>query len=188
MKMGDNGFRPALNVQFANDAEALVIIKADVNNEGSDASLLAPMYDEVCEDYCRPEQYLADGGFSKKDGVSHLEAHGTRFYGKLFNEKKLLEQGKDPYAAKPQEDEYFTGFRKRMGTVEAQAIYRQRAPAAEFPNAVCRNQGLIQFSVRGLAKAKAQVLWHALSYNFRRFMNLEDKKTGRNYLEVLMTS
>ena len=111
-----------------------------------------------------------------------------RFYGKLFNEKKLLEQGKDPYAAKPQEDEYFTGFRKRMGTVEAQAIYRQRAPAAEFPNAVCRNQGLIQFSVRGLAKAKAQVLWHALSYNFRRFMNLEDKKTGRNYLEVLMTS
>ena len=188
MKMGDNGFRPALNVQFANDAEALVIIKADVNNEGSDAALLAPMYDDVCEDYCRPEQYLADGGFSKKEGVSHLEKEGTRFYGKLFNEKKLLEQGKDPYADKPREDEYFTAFRNRMGTAEAQAIYRQRAPAAEFPNAVCRNQGLTQFSVRGLAKAKSQVLWHALSYNFRRFMNLEDEKTGRSYLEVLMTN
>ena len=53
---------------------------------------------------------------------------------------------------------------------------------------MCRNQGLTQFSVRGLAKAKSQVLWHALSYNFRRFMNLEDEKTGRSYLEVLMAS
>ena len=41
MKMGDNGFRPAMNVQFANNADALVIIKASVNNEGTDASLLA---------------------------------------------------------------------------------------------------------------------------------------------------
>ena len=72
--------------------------------------------------------------------------------------------------------------------VRAQAIYRRRAPAAEFPNAVCRNQGLNQFSVRGLARAKTQVLWHALSYNFRRFMNLIDEKTGNNYLEVLMES
>ena len=188
MKMGDNGFRPAMNVQFANDADALVIIEADVNSEGTDTTLLAPMYDQVCEDYCRPDQYLADGGFSKKDGVTHLEETGTKFYGKLFNEKKLLDEGKDPYAAKPRENKYFTAFRERMGTEEAQAIYRRRAPAAEFPNAVCRNQGLTQFSVRGLAKAKSQVLWHALSYNFRRFMNLVDETAGRSYLEVLMTS
>ena len=99
-----------------------------------------------------------------------------------------MDDGKDPYAAKPSENNHFTAFRERMGTEEAQAIYRRRAPAAEFPNAVCRNQGLIQFSVRGLVKAKSQVLWHALSYNFRRFMNLVDEKTGKNYLEVLMTS
>jgi transposase len=188
MKMGDNGFRPAMNVQFANDADVLVIIKADVNNEGTDASLLAPMYDEVCEDYCQPKRYLADGGFSKKDGVTHLEKEGTKFYGKLYNEKKLLDEGKDPYAARPRENKHFTAFRERMGTQEAQAIYRLRAPAAEFPNAVCRNQGLTQFSVRGLAKAKSQVLWHAIAYNFRRFMNLIDEKTGRTYLEVLMQS
>jgi hypothetical protein len=117
-----------------------------------------------------------------------LEREGTQFYGKLHNEQKLLDSGEDPYAAKPRENEHFTAFRQRMGTEEAQAIYRRRAPAAEFPNAVCRNQGLTQFSVRGLAKAKSQTLWHALSYNFRRFMNLIDEKTGSNYLEVLMES
>lgn len=187
MKMGDNGFRPAMNVQFANDADALVIIKAEVTSEGSDASLMVPMYDEVCEGYRKPEKYLADGGFSKKDGVTHLEREGTKFYGKLYNEKKLLVEGKDPYAAKPRENKYFTAFRERMGTAEAQAIYRRRAPAAEFPNAVCRNQGLTQFSVRGLVKAKSQVLWHAIAYNFRRFRNLIDKKTEKTYLEVLMS-
>ena len=187
MKMGDGGFRPAMNVQFANDADALVIIKADVNSEGSDASLLAPMYDEVCETYCQPEKYLADGGFSKKDGVAHLEKEGTEFYGKLYNENKLLDEGSDPYAAKPREDKHFTAFRERMGTPEAQAIYRRRAAAAEFPNAICRNHGLTQFSVRGLVKAKSQVLWHALAYNFQRFRNLFDQKTERTYLEVLMS-
>ncbi len=125
------------------------------------------MYDDICQRYGRPEKYLADGGFSKKEGVTHLEREGTQFYGRLYNEKKILAGGKDPYAAKPRENKHFTAFRERMGTEEAQAIYRRRAPAAEFPNAVCRNQGLTQFSVRGLVKAKAQVLWHALSHNFR---------------------
>ena len=146
------------------------------------------MYDQVCQDYCHPKRYLADGGFSKKEGVTHLEKSGTEFYGKLYNEKKQLDGGKDPFAAKASENEHFTQFRQRMGTEEAQAIYRRRASAAEFPNAICRNQGLRQFSVRGLDKAKSQVLWHALSYNFRRFMNLLDTKTNRTYLEVLMTS
>jgi len=189
MKMGDNGFRPAFNVQFASDAEALVIVGVDVTNEGSDAGLLAPMYDDVCERYGTvPEKYLADGGFSKKDGVTHLERNGTEFFGVLFNEKKQLEEGKDPYEKRPKENKHYTAFRERMGTEQAKEVYRRRAPAAEFPNANCRKQGLQQFSVRGLAKTKSQSLWHALAYNFRRFINLRDADRNQSYLEVLMTS
>jgi transposase len=189
MKMGDNGFRPAFNVQFANDAEALVIVKVDVTNEGSDAGLLASMYDDVCERYGTvPAKYLADGGFSKKDGVTHLERNGTEFHGVLYNEKKQLEEGKDPYEKRPKENKHYTAFRERMGTEQAKEVYRRRAPAAEFPNANCRNQGLQQFSVRGLAKTKSQSLWHALAYNFRRFINLRDANRNQSYLEVLMIS
>ncbi|MBL8813004.1 MAG: transposase, partial [Planctomycetaceae bacterium] len=39
--------------------------------------------------------------------------------------------------------------------------------------AVCRNQGLRQFLVRGLAKVKAVALWHALAFNFRRMLHLQ---------------
>lgn len=189
MKMGDNGFRPAYNVQFANDVDALVIVGVDVTNEGSDAGLLQPMYDSVCERYgVQPKKYLADGGFGKKDGVTHLERAGTEFYGPLYNEKKQLQAGEDPYAARPRENAHYTAFRERMGTDEAKEIYRLRAAAAEFPNATCRNQGLHQFSVRGLFKAKSQALWHALANNFRRFCNLHDKTTGQSFLEIVMTS
>ena len=36
MKMGDGGFRPAYNVQFATDGGARVILGVDVTNSGSD--------------------------------------------------------------------------------------------------------------------------------------------------------
>ncbi len=147
------------------------------------------MYDSGCERYgVQPEKYLADGGFSKKDGVIHVERAGTEFYGPLHNETKHLEAGEDLYAARSGENEHYTAFRQRMRSEEAKETYRRRAAAAEFPNANCRNQGLHQFSVRGLLKAKAQALWHALAYSFRRFCNLRNESTGLSYLETLMTS
>lgn len=187
MKMADHGFRPAFNVQFASDADALVIVNVDVVSTGSDAGLLKPIYDGTCTRYqTRPQHYLADGGFSKKEGVTALEKAGTTFFGPIPNERKQLEEGKDPYAARSGENKYYTAFRERMGTEEAKAMYRRRAAAAEFPNANCRNLGLGQFRVRGLLKAKAQSLWHALAYNFRRFCNLKVQNTERTFMQVLL--
>lgn len=71
-------------------------------------------------------------------------------------------------------------FRERMGTPEAKEVYRQRGGIAEFPNADCRNRGLTQFRVRGRVKAKAQALWHVLTFNFLRWIQLD-------LLKVLMT-
>ena len=159
MKMGDNGTRAAFNSQFASDVDTQVIVQAGVCNVGSDAGQMQPMYDSVCATYGSvPSKYLADGGFSKKAGVTHVERNGTAFYGPLYNEQKELDSGNDPYAPRKGEDEFYTSFRQRMGTQEAKDIYRQRAAAAEFPNATCRNQGLHQFSVRGLLKGKVSAI------------------------------
>ena len=51
-------------------------------------------------------------------------------------------------------------------------MYKQRPSVAESPNAVCRNRGLQQFNVRGIVKAKAVMLLHALAYNLTRMKNL----------------
>ena len=64
-------------------------------------------------------------------------------------------------------------FRKKMQTPEAKAIYRQRGPVAEFPNAWIKEKlGLRKFRVRGLVKAGLEVLWASLTYNVMAWIRL----------------
>jgi len=189
MKMGDGGTRPAMNVQFASDGDAQMIVSVDVTSQGSDSGLMQPMYDDVCERYdVVPDDYLVDGGFVKKDDITHVEQKGTQVYAPLYAEKKQLAAGEDPYAVRPEESPQMTAHRQRMGTTEAKEKYKRRAAIAEFPNADCRNRGLTQFRVRGLAKAKAQTLWHALAYNFMRMRNLVCPLRALSYLDVVMAN
>ena len=189
MKMGDGGTRPAMNVQFVSDGAAQMIVSIDVTSQGSDSGLMQPMYDDVCDRYgVAPEDYLVDGGFVKKDDITHVEQNGTKVYAPLYAEEKQLAAGEDPYAPRPKESPEMTAHRQRMGTPEAKEKYKRRAAIAEFPNADCRNRGLTQFRVRGLAKAKAQTLWHVLAFNFMRMRNLVCPLREMSYLEVVMSN
>lgn len=170
MKMGDGGFRPAYNVQFASDGQTRIVVGVSVDNQGSDQGQMLPMHQSICSTYgVTPKDYLVDGGFTKATDIDAMDAAGTTVYGALKNVEKQIEEGKDPYAAKPRDSEAMARFRERMGTEEAQKIFKQRPSIAEFPNAECRNRGLHQFRVRGQKKALGQTLWHVLVNNFNRF-------------------
>jgi len=187
MKMADGGFRPALNVQFVSDGDAQLVVTVDVTSQGSDAGLLRPRYDDVCTRYgVVPQNYLVDGGFSKQEDVVHVERAGTKVHAPLYAEAKQLAAGTDPYAARADEGPEMTAHRGRMGTAAGKAVYQRRAAIAEFPHADCRNRGLLQFRVRGLVKAKAQALWHALAFNFLRLGRLACEVRMKTYLEVVM--
>jgi len=178
MKMGDGGWRPAFNVQFATDAQTRIIVGTEVTNQGTDGGLMQPMHAQLQQDYgVTPERYLVDGGFAKKEDVTTLEQAGTAVHAPLSCEQKHLAAGKDPYARKRGDTPEMAAFRARMGTPEAKEIYKARSSIAEFPNAECRNRGLTQFRVRGLRKAKAQTMWHVLAFNFLRFVNLGHLET-----------
>ncbi len=70
MKMGDRGFRPAFNVQFATTCEDQVIVGMDVVNAGSDMAQLAPMLEQVHRRLGQsPQQWLVDGGFFAHDQI-----------------------------------------------------------------------------------------------------------------------
>ncbi|MEO1619343.1 MAG: transposase [Planctomycetota bacterium] len=189
MKMGDNGTRPAMNVQFASDGDAQLIVSADVTSQGSDNGLMQPMYDDVVDRYgVVPKAYLVDGGFCKNADITHLEHQGTEVFAPLYAEAKQLAAGQDPYAARSNESEEMAAYRKRMGTLQAKATYRRRCAIAEFPNADCRNRNLVQFRVRGLLKAKAQTLWHVLAFNLLRMKKLVCPERKRSYLEIVMAN
>jgi hypothetical protein len=55
-----------------------------------------------------------------------------------------------------------------MDAEEAKAIYKERAATAECVNAHARNRCLGQFRVRGTAKVRCVLLFHALAQNLMR--------------------
>jgi transposase len=176
MKMGDGGFRPAYNVQFATTADTLVIVGADVINAGTDGGQMKPMVDQIADRYQqRPEEYLADGGFVSLDDITDLERRGIATYLPIMEQEKKRAKGIDPFAPVKGDSEEVKRWRARMGAEPAQEIYRQRGVTAEFPNATCRNRDLRQFNVRGLIKVKAVSLWQALAHNFQRTLDLRQK-------------
>lgn len=56
MKMGEGGFRPAYNIQYATDSESQVIVGAEVVTSGRDQGQTVPMVEQYshlhdCERY-----------------------------------------------------------------------------------------------------------------------------------------
>lgn len=69
-------------------------------------------------------------------------------------------------------------FRQKMERPEYRAIYRQRAPVAEFSHACLKEKkGLRQFLRRGLAKVRAETTWACLSCNVSIWIRLVWKTT-----------
>jgi transposase len=173
MKMGDGGFRPAYNVQFATDGDTRMIVSVDVSNNGSDGGQMAPVHEDICERYGKvPDHYTVDGGFATKEDITQVEQRGSQVAAPMTHVDRIERRGGDPHERRATDNDTMAAYRERMRTDEAKAVLRRRPSIAEFPNAECRNRGLHQFRVRGLAKVRAATLWYAITFNFMRMLNL----------------
>lgn len=173
MKMANGGFSPALNVQFATDADTRIIVGVQVTNEGTDGGELAPMQQEVNENYNKtPEHVLVDSAYATKEGVTEVERAGSKVVSTVPRSEQLAKHGKDAHERQKGDSDEYANFRARMKEAGYQQMYKQRPSIAEYPNAVCRNRGLQQFNVRGMMKAKAVALLHALAHNLTRMLKL----------------
>jgi len=176
MKMGDGGFRPAYNAQYAAECETQVIVGVDVLTSGSDMGQLAPMVEQVQQRYGQtPEQWLVDGGYPKHDQIDAV-ADKTTVYAPVPKAKK--EDGQDEHASKPGDSAAVEQWRRRMASDEAKAIYKDRAATAECVNAQARNRGLVLLPVRGLTKVKCVVTLFALAHNLMRMVALAPELIG----------
>jgi transposase len=173
MKMGDGGFRPAYNVQFATDGGARMIVGVDVTNSGSDGGQMSPMHAQLGERYGKtPGQYLVDGGFAGSEEITKLEQRGSEVYAPILREEKLRQEGIDPYARQPKDSDESCGLRQRIATHEAKNQNKAPPTNSEFPKSQCRKPRVSQVRVRGLEKVRTVTLWYALTFNFMRMMHL----------------
>lgn len=183
MKMGDGGFRPAYNVQFATTCGEQVIVGMDVVNAGSDMAQLGPMVEQVEQRLGqRPDEWLVDGGFPAHDQIDAV-ADKTAVYAPVPEPRaKKDEQGnavqQDKHQPKPDDSEAVAQWRSRMATAEAKEIYKQRAATAECVNAQARNRGLLRMPVRGLAKVRSVVGLFVLAHNLMRMATLAPQLIG----------
>ncbi len=175
MKMGDGGYRPAYNAQYATDTESQVIVGVEAGTVGSDMGQLAPMVEQV-EGRCGrcPKKWLVDGGFPAHEQLEQV-AERTEVYAPVPASK---DPQVDPHARKATDSDAVAQWRARMATEEAKAIYKERAATAECVNALARQRGLIRLRVRGTAKVRCVLLWHALAHNLMRTLALAPELLG----------
>ena len=171
MKMADGGFRPAYNVQLATDVESRVIVGVDVSNVGSDQGQMTPMLEEIeRRTGGRPDEYLVDGGFVKKESIETASAQGVTVYAPVPASRVT---SIDPHQPKEGDSAAISAWRQRMATDEAKTIYKDRAATAETVNADLRQwRGLDEITVRGKGKVLCIALWAAITYNVLRSIAL----------------
>lgn len=165
MKMGDGGFRPAYNAQYATATERQVIVGVAVVTVGSDMGPRAPMVEPVTE-RCgeTPVHGLVEGGYPAHEPLAAAAEH-TEVYAPAPTPK---DPAADPHAPQPTDSQAVAEWRARLGTAEAKTIYKARAATADGVNALARARGLIRRRVRGKSKVRGMLLLHALAHNLMR--------------------
>ncbi len=70
-------------------------------------------------------------------------------------------------------DQPIEAFDEKMKKAESLAIYKKRAPLAEFPNAWIKTKlKLRRFATRGLKRVQCEAIWAAMTFNLQRMFRL----------------
>lgn len=167
-KMPDGGFRPAYNVQLAQDPLSRAVVGVAVAPDSSDKDQATPMRQQVeARTGQRVAEQVVDGNYLTLDGIDEAAAAGVTLYVPV---PKAKNKKQDRYAPRPDDSPAVAAWRRRMATPEARAVYRTRAATAETVNGDLKtHRGLSRLLVRGSAKALCVALWSALAYNLVHF-------------------
>jgi hypothetical protein len=166
MKMGDGGFRPAVNVQYAVAGSSMggprTIVGVQVTNLGSDMGSLMPMAEQIkarTGDF--PKVVLADGGHAKREDIVAMKKNGIDILVPVADNAKPIDRLRSEGA--PAE---LIAWRERMETSEAKEMYRARAGLCELSNAhQTTHHGITQFLVKSIAKVTCVVLMNVIASN-----------------------
>ena len=159
MKMGDGGFRPAMNVQMATAGDAMggprTIVAVAVNNVGGDMGGLMPLVAQIEKRTgVLPEHLLADANHANHEAITALAAKGVDVLVPV--PERTRKDGGSPE---------IEAWKARMQTPDAKERYRARASLCELSNANARRMGMTQLLVRGVAKATSVALLTAITHD-----------------------
>lgn len=180
MRFPDGAVRPAYNAQLAVTPGTGVIVSVEMTDRRNDAGLAAPMVDDIVRRYGRaPEKLLVDTHYATSQDIAALAEHAAgavKVFAPTPTERNDVKPATLAKRAKQRarEPESVKEWRSRMETPAGREVYGLRK-LIERINANLKNHGFGFLYVRGLIKAKAVALWHALANNLMAAHRLRSK-------------
>jgi ribosomal protein L36 len=168
MKRAGGGFDYSYNAFAAVDDQAHIIVAAELTNNAADSGQLKPLLEAVKDSTGElPAQLLADAGFRSEAQFEQLADSPVELIVALGRE------GKEQLAIDSAEYPRTAQMAAKLQTDEARAAYRRRKWLSEPPNGWVKNVlGFRQFSLRGLAKVKAEWRLVCTALNLRRMAGM----------------
>lgn len=170
MRFADDAIRPGYNAQIAVAPGQGIIVSIEMTDRRNDSGLAIPMVEDIVRRYGKaPQDLLVDTHYATTQDIAALaarEAGPVKIYAPVPEEKvnispRALANRKSKRAHEP---DSVKEWRSRMETADAQDVFRRRK-FIERINANLKNHGFGILPVRGLIKAKAVALLHALANN-----------------------
>ena len=180
MRFPDGAIRPAYNAQVATTPKEGIIVSVEMTDRRNDAGLAAPMVDDIVRRYGKaPERLLVDTHYATSEDIAALAQHAAgpvKVFAPTPSERDDIKPESLAKRAKQRErePESVKEGRARMGTQAGQETYGVRK-LIERINANLKNHGFGFIPVRGLFKAQAVALWHALANNLMAAHRLRTK-------------
>jgi transposase len=170
MRFADGAVRPGYNAQIAATANEGIIVSIEMTDRRNEAGLAAPMVDDLVRRYGKtPDNLLVDTHYATSDDIAALAQHPAgpvKVYAPPPTEREDVSAGRlaDRQRERAREPDSVKEWRSRMATQAGEDVYRLRK-LIERVNAHLKNHGFGFIPVRGLLKAKAVALLHALANN-----------------------
>jgi transposase len=180
MRFPDGAVRPAYNAQIAVAPNEGIIVSVEMTDRRNDAGLAAPMVDDMVRRYGKtPDTLLVDTHYATSEDIVALAKHAAgpvKVFAPTPTERadvtpRSLASRRSKRAREP---DSVKEWRARMGTQAGQEVYGLRK-LIERVNANLKNHGFGFIPVRGLIRAQAVALWHALANNLMAAQRLRIK-------------
>jgi flagellar biosynthesis GTPase FlhF len=170
MHFADGAVRPGYNAQIVATPGEGVILSVEMTDRRNDSGLAVPMVDDLVRRYGKtPETLLVDTHYATSEDIAALAEHArgaVSVYAPAPTERENISARglANRRCKRAREPDGVKEWRSRMTTQAGQDVYRRRK-LIERVNAFLKNHGFGFIPVRGLLKAKAVALLHALANN-----------------------
>lgn len=177
MRFADGAVRAGYNAQVAVSSEHGFIVEIAVTDRRNDAGFARPMVEAVeARLGTSPSRLLADTNYATADDIEALGGRAENPITVYAPPQPIAEDIKAESLARrkaklAKEPPAVKDWRQRMETPEAVDMMKKRK-RIELVNAHIKSRGFDRLNVRGLIKAKAIALWHALAHNLMTAVRL----------------